>query len=205
MVISADHTSAPKKQGRRPGSSDSRQVILDAARARFAKDGYTGATIRKIAADSGVDASLVMQFFGSKDDLFREVMAITPSALTRISEAFDGPDDSLGERVTRAFLQVWDADPPESEPFIAMLRAAISNEQASTQLHDLIQSRVVHDLVSRNADMTVRVEIVSSMLIGVIVGRRIVQVAGIVELDRDSLVRVIAPAVQAILVPPIAV
>jgi AcrR family transcriptional regulator len=201
MAISADHASAPKKQGRRPGSSDSRQVILDAARARFAKDGFTGATIRKIAADSGVDASLVMQFFGSKDDLFREVMAITPSALTRISDAFDGPEDAVGERVTRAFLQVWDGDPPQSESFIAVLRAAISNEQATTQLHDLIQSRVVHDLVSRNADMTVRVEIVSSMLIGVIVGRRIVHVAGIVELDREALVQLIAPAVQAVLVP----
>lgn len=202
MASSEHHTATPKKQGRRPGSSDSRQVILDAARARFAKDGYTGATIRKIAADSGVDASLVMQFFGSKDDLFREVMAITPSALTRISAAFDGPEDSLGERVTRAFLQVWDADPPESEPFIAMLRAAISNEKASVQLRDLIQARVNHDLVSRDLDMTVRVEIVSSMLIGLIVGRRIVHVAGIVEQDRESLVRVIAPAVQAILAPP---
>ncbi len=201
MANSVDTTPAPKRQGRRPGSSDSRQVILEAARARFAKDGYAGATIRKIAADSGVDASLVMQFFGSKDDLFREVMAITPSALMRISEAFEGPANTLGERVTRAFLQVWDADPPESEPFIAMLRAAISNEQASAQLRELIQTRVVHDLGSRNADMTVRVEIVSSMLIGLIVGRHIVHVAGIVEQDRESLVRVVAPAVQAILAP----
>lgn len=201
MANSVDTKPAPKRQGRRPGSSDSRQVILEAARARFAKDGYAGATIRKIAADSGVDASLVMQFFGSKDDLFREVMAITPSALMRISEAFEGPANTLGERVTRAFLQVWDADPPESEPFIAMLRAAISNEQASVQLRELIQTRVVHDLGSRNADMTVRVEIVSSMLIGLIVGRHIVHVAGIVEQDRESLVRVVAPAVQAILAP----
>lgn len=201
MANSVDTKPAPKRQGRRPGSSDSRQVILEAARARFAKDGYAGATIRKIAADSGVDASLVMQFFGSKDDLFREVMAITPSALMRISEAFEGPANTLGERVTRAFLQVWDADPPESEPFIAMLRAAISNEQASAQLRELIQTRVVHDLGSRNADMTVRVEIVSSMLIGLIVGRHIVHVAGIVEQDRESLVRVVAPAVQAILAP----
>lgn len=201
MVKTADQTPEPKRQGRRPGSSDTRQLILDSARARFAKDGYAGATIRKIATDASVDASLVMQFFGSKDDLFREVMAITPSALTRISAAFDGPENSLGERVTRAFLQVWDADPPDSEPFIAMLRAAISNEQASAQLRDLIQTRVAHDLVTRDLDMTVRVEIVSSMLIGLIVGRRIVHVAGIVEQDREFLVRVIAPAVQAILAP----
>ena len=199
MVDRAEEVAAPKRQGRRPGSSGTRQVVLDAARARFAKDGYTGSTIRKIATDSGVDASLVMQFFGSKEELFREVMAITPSALSRIADAFDGPQDSLGERVTRAFLEVWDGEPKDSEPFIAMLRAAISNEQASAQLRDLIQSRVVHDLASRDPDMRVRVEIVSSMLIGVVVGRHIVHVAAIVDQDRESLIQMIAPAVQAIL------
>ena len=188
-----------KKQGRRPGTSGSRQAILDAARTRFARDGYAGATIRKIAADSGVDASLVMQFFGSKEQLFREVMTFTPSALSRISDAFDGPDDALGERVTRAFLEVWDGPGQESEPFVAVLRAAISNEQASTQLRDLIQARVTHDLGPRDAELTVRLEVVSSMLIGVIVGRRIVHVDALVEQDRESLVRLLAPAVQAVL------
>jgi AcrR family transcriptional regulator len=199
MVDKAEATAVPKRQGRRPGSSGTRQVVLDAARARFAKDGYTGSTIRKIATDSGVDASLVMQFFGSKEELFREVMAITPSALSRISDAFEGPQSSLGERVTRAFLEVWDGEPQDSEPFIAMLRAAISNEQASAQLRDLIQARVAHDLASRDPNLTLRVEIVSSMLIGVIVGRHIVHVSGIADQDRESLIQLITPGVQAIL------
>jgi AcrR family transcriptional regulator len=199
MADERGSTTAPKRQGRRPGSSGSRQVILEAARTRFAKDGYAGATIRKIATDSGVDASLVMQFFGSKEQLFTEVMSITPSALSRISAAFDGPPHALGERVTRAFLEVWDGDAQQSDPFLAMLRAAISNEQASAQLRDLIQARVVHDLAAGDPELTVRVEMVSSMLIGVIVGRRIIHVDALVEQDRDSLVELIAPAVQAVL------
>jgi AcrR family transcriptional regulator len=190
----------PKRVGRRPGSSRTRQVILDAARRRFAREGYAGATIRKIAQDSGVDASLVMQFFGSKVELFRQVMEITPSALSRISDAFEGPEDTLGERVTRAFLELWDGEEEHSEPFLAMLRAAISNEQASAQLRELIQARVVQDLVPRDPELTVRVEVVSSMLIGVIVGRRIVHVAGLVDQDRESLVGLLAPAVQAVLI-----
>jgi AcrR family transcriptional regulator len=201
MAINPSEAPAGKRQGRRPGTSGSRQAILDAARTRFARDGYAGATIRKIAADSGVDASLVMQFFGSKEQLFREVMTFTPSALSRISEAFDGPEETLGERVTRAFLEVWDGPGQESEPFVAVLRAAISNEQASTQLRELIQARVTHDLGPRDPELTVRLEIVSSMLIGVIVGRRIVHVDALVEQDRESLVRLLAPAVQAVLNP----
>ncbi|PTT64168.1 TetR/AcrR family transcriptional regulator [Arthrobacter sp. HMWF013] len=195
-------TARPKRQGRRPGTSGSRQVILDAAQARFAQEGYAGATIRKIAADAGVDASLVMQFFGSKDELFGAVMSITLSTLSRFSEAFEGPEHSLGERVTRAFLQVWDGDPKDSEPLLAMLRSAISNEQASSQLREFIQARLTEAIAPQLPhlqDTATRAGIASSMLIGLVVGRRIVKVPSLVSEDTESLVRYIAPAVQAIL------
>jgi AcrR family transcriptional regulator len=202
--MSMDANPEPKRRGpgRRPGTSSSREVILDAARTRFAKDGYAGSTIRKIAADAGVDASLVMQFFGSKEDLFGAVMSISPSALSRISDAFDGPENAVGERVTRAFLELWDGDPQNSEPLLGMLRAAISNEQATHQLRELIENRLTADLGPRfrdDPDTTTRIEIATSMLIGVIVGRRIVQVDALVREEREALVAFIAPAIQALL------
>jgi AcrR family transcriptional regulator len=194
-------TPAPRT-GSRLGSRATSQAILDAARARFAKDGFTRSTIRGIAGDAGVDASLVMQYFGSKDELFAAVMASGPNTMSRIAEAFDGPEDSLGERVTGAFLDVWDGDPQESEPLQALLRAAIGNEQATTQLRELIQARVIVDLGPRlrdNPDMTTRIDVASAMLVGVIVGRRLVGVDALVDQDRDSLVAIIAPGIQAIL------
>jgi AcrR family transcriptional regulator len=195
----------PRRQGRRPGANETRQAILYSARARFAKDGYAGATIRKIATDANVDASLIMQFFGSKDDLFQAVMSITPSTLSRISEAFDGPMDSVGDRVARAFLDVWDGEPADSEPFIAMLRAAIGNEQATVQLRELIQIRLVADLRPELRDdpqFIIRIQVVSSMLVGVIVGRRIVHIEALAREDRESLITLVAPAIQAIFDAP---
>jgi hypothetical protein len=47
--------------------------------------------------------------------------------------------------------------------------------------------------------MAVRIEIASSMLVGVIVGRRLVGIDALVSQDRDSLVAILAPAVQAVL------
>jgi AcrR family transcriptional regulator len=185
------------------GPATTRKVILDAARARFAKDGFTNSTIRKIAADAGVDASLVMQYFGSKDDLFASVMNVGPNTMSRVSDAFEGPVESLGERVTRAFLEVWDGDPQVSEPLQALLRAAIGNAQATVQLRGLIQKRVIDDLSPRlrnSADMPIRIEIACSMLVGVIVGRQLVEIDALVRQDRDSLVAIIAPGIQAILV-----
>lgn len=205
MSTPARPSPSPRRQGRRPGANETRTAILDAARTRFAKEGYAGSTIRKIAGDASVDPSLVMQFFGSKEDLFREVLASTPSALTRLSDAFEGPAESLGERVTRAFLDVWDGAPAESEPFLAMLRAAIGNEQAAEQLRELIQTRLIDDLDPRLRDdpeTTIRVQLASSMLIGVIVGRRIVHVDALVHEGRESLIARIAPALQAILSSP---
>jgi AcrR family transcriptional regulator len=186
------------------GPAATRTAILDAARVRFATDGFTSSTIRKIAADAGVDPSLVMQYFGSKDDLFASVMDLGPNTMSRLSEAFNGPIDSIGERVTRAFLEIWDGDPLVSQPLQALLRAAIGNAQATVQLRSLIQKRVIDDLSPRlrEGDMAIRIEIASSMLVGVVVGRQLVQIEALVEQDREALIRYIAPSIQAILGNP---
>lgn len=190
------------RRGRRPGASTTRQAILDAARARFAADGYAGTTIRRIAADAGVDASLVMQFFRSKDDLFGAVMSITPEALARLGSAFEGPDEHLGERVVRAFLGVWEGDARDSEPLMAMLRGAIVNEQAGEQLREFIQARLLDGTRSRPGDpdeAALRAGLASSMLVGIVVGRRIVGVPILAGADSETLIERIAPAIHNIL------
>lgn len=201
--MATDAALEPEIAYRPVGPSATRKVILDAARARFASDGFTSSTIRKIAADAGVDASLVMQYFGSKDELFASVMNLGPNTMSRISDAFEGPVESLGERVTRAFLEVWDGDPQVSEPLQAMLRAAIGNAQATVQLRSLIQKRVIDDLSPRlrEGDMPTRIEIACSMLVGVVVGRQLVGIEALTRQDHESLVAYLAPSIQVILAP----
>ena len=53
-----------------PRSAGTRRAILDAARSAFAAHGYDQTTIRGVAAAAGVDASMVMRYFGSKAWLF---------------------------------------------------------------------------------------------------------------------------------------
>ncbi|MFJ6852672.1 TetR family transcriptional regulator [Streptomyces sp. NPDC091271] len=191
------------RRGRRPGTNTTRQAVLDAARTRFATDGFTGTTIRRVAADAGVDASLVMQFFRSKDELFAAVMSVPADALTRFSAAFEGTDDLLGERVVRAFVEVWEVDARTSEPLMAMLRGAIVNEQANKQLREFLQERLLVDAIASRAvdGATLRAGIVSSMLVGLMVGRGIVGVPTLTEAERETLVALIGPAVQSVLVP----
>lgn len=190
------------RRGRRPGTSTTRQAILDAARARFASDGFAATTVRLVAADAGVDAALVMQFFRSKNDLFAAVMSISTEALARFSIAFEGPDEQLGERVVRAFLGVWEGAPHDSEPLMAMLRGAIVNEQAREQLRDFIEARLLDSVSSRpinHHDAVLRAGLASSMLVGIVVGRRIVGVPTLASADPETLVALVAPAIQSVL------
>jgi AcrR family transcriptional regulator len=189
-------TPTERRRGRRSGANQTREAILDAARASFAKYGYSGATIRKIAQDAGVDAALVMQFYSSKEYLFAATVSITPGALSRFALAYEGPEEFLGERVARAFFSVWEGDPSDAQPMFALLRSAINSEKAAEQLRDFLQLRITAALGPERA---VRVGIVSSMLVGLVVGRDIVRAPVLVELDSEAIVALIAPALQLIL------
>ncbi|MBT2551031.1 TetR family transcriptional regulator [Arthrobacter sp. ISL-65] len=194
--------SLPKaRRGRRPGAGSTRQAVLDAARARFASDGFGATTIRRVAADAGVDVSQVMQFFRSKDELFAAVMSVPASALERFNTAFEGPDEHLGERVVRAYLAAWEGPALDSEPLMAMLRGAIVNDHARAQLRDFIQSRLLHGASGRSGDdAALRAGLASSMLVGIVTSRRIIGVPVLVAADTEKLVATVAPAIQRILV-----
>ncbi|MCF2570626.1 TetR/AcrR family transcriptional regulator [Brevibacterium sp. UCMA 11754] len=193
-------SSSMTRRGRRPGSGSTRKAVLDAARARFANQGFTDTTIRLVAADAGVDASQVMQFYRSKEELFAAVMAVPASALQRFDTAFEGPDDHLGERVVRAFLHAWESVPEESQPLMAMLRGAIVNENASNQLADFIQSRLLEGTADNSdASAALRAALASSMLVGIVTGRSVVGVPTLAEAAVDDIVAITAPAIQQIL------
>src|ERR1022692_881617 len=52
--------------------------ILDAATQVFFSAGYDRTTIRAVASAAGVDAGLVMHYFGSKQELYRRVIDAAP-------------------------------------------------------------------------------------------------------------------------------
>lgn len=195
-------TTPTARRGRRPGPNSTRHLVLEAARARFASDGFAGTTIRLVAADAGVDVAQVMQFFRSKDELFAAVMAIPATALERFDALYEGPDEHLGERVVRAFLTAWEGIPEESEPLMATLRGAFVNDQARDQLRAFIQSRLLggaHEHLEPEAKL--RAGLASSLLVGLVVSRRVIGVPILVAADAEELVRIIGPAIQKILVP----
>lgn len=55
---------------RRRDAARTRQLLLEAARHRFATAGFAATTVRDIADDAGVNVALISRYFASKEGLF---------------------------------------------------------------------------------------------------------------------------------------
>ena len=96
--------------GRRPGPADERRAaILAAAETVFSARGYSGASIRAIAAAAGVSSALLYWFFPSKADLFAAVLLThldTPRGWIIPAEVLDVPPALFLPRLAEGFLAV---------------------------------------------------------------------------------------------------
>src|SRR5256885_13638653 len=87
--------------------------ILGAATQVFFSAGYDRTTIRAVASGAGVDAGLVMHYFGSKQELYRRVIdaAPVPEVSGTPAEAAEQILAGLADRPPRAA-----AAPPAPPP-----------------------------------------------------------------------------------------
>ena len=81
------HTSSRADRHAAVDTRHTRERILDAAEELFAREGYFAATIRGITRHAGVELSLSRYHFGSKDELFRQVVARRADAICSMLEA----------------------------------------------------------------------------------------------------------------------
>jgi AcrR family transcriptional regulator len=186
-----------ERTGRRPGPSTTRAEILDAARASFAERGYDGTSVRGVAARAGVDPALVHRFFGSKDDLLVASLTIAMNPSERIPELMEGKPDSLGERLVRYFLSVWE-ESPSGEVLIGLLRSAATNEHAATLLRDFISREVLARVAAplEHGDARLRATLVSSQLLGLAMIRYIVRIEPLASASPETVVAALAPTLQ---------
>jgi AcrR family transcriptional regulator len=78
-----------------------KQQLLQAARRRFAYDGYDATTVRDIATDAGVNVALINRYFASKEGLFEACVTIAGEQLVRPDEAVITVDQLSREIVSQ--------------------------------------------------------------------------------------------------------
>jgi AcrR family transcriptional regulator len=192
------------RTGRRGGDSGTRDAILDAARARFAAHGYDGATIRRIAADAGVDPALVHHFFGTKERLFAAAvrLPVVPGELigSALAAGAGDPGGSLGEHLVMTALSAWDVAEIR-DTFLGLLRSAATSEQALIMLREFVTEAIVGRLsaAAKTADPVearYRAALVASQVVGLGIARQVLGLGPLADAGRAELAAAVGPTLD---------
>jgi AcrR family transcriptional regulator len=183
-----------KKENRGIRNSDvTRQAILSAARELFSQDSYDRVTVRKIAAKAGIDAALVIRYFGSKEELF--LRALTSVGVCP-STVFEGKTSTLGERLLKTQVPEWDKQDPNS-PLLIIMRA-LSNPEAASSLIKLLDQDIVQPIAEQISapDHQLRAELILAQLIGLAVVRNLLRSEVLSTTPLERLVEMLNPVFQ---------
>lgn len=157
----------------------SAQRILTAAQEEFALHGYAGATIRAIAARAGVDASLVMQHYGSKEALFKIAVELPREDAHAASEHLA---DVLSVRLAGL--------PPETR---ALVRSMLTVPEAEAAMREFLQERIDNLAGSLEGDdAEARAVLAVCGILGLTIARHFLRLPAFERVSADELARAAA-------------
>jgi AcrR family transcriptional regulator len=167
-----DEKRTPKKvDGREQRSEESRARILNAATSIFAEKGLDGSRIDEIAEGAGINKRMLYHYYGSKEDLYVEVLRYNYEKIYTLSKnAFVLADDPK-ENVTRA-VRAYFYFLAKNEAFVRLTSWEALNggrfaKKVIPQLFDLVELEfgdIINDGIKRNfirPDMDIRQVILS--------------------------------------------
>lgn len=155
--------------------------ILEAAQAEFGERGVEGATIRGIARRAGVDPSLVLQHYGSKEGLFR--LAVRPAP--------DLTPDEVPEHLAEV-LETRMRELPAATR--ALVRSMLTSPEAAAVMRDYLGERV-HNLAraSSHDDAELRAALMVSSILGVTIARHFLELPALRDVDESRLAAIVEP------------
>jgi AcrR family transcriptional regulator len=166
----------------------SEEGILAAARQMFADLGYERTTIRGVAKAAGVDAGLVMHYFGSKDELFARAAKLPADEIpaddpAQMAEALLG---SLAKRL-------------ESEPIasLAVLRSMLTNAGAADRYRAAAGPQLGQITAAiPGDDAELRASLLSAIVHGVIIERYLLRLGRLADASPEQIVDLLRPCFQ---------
>jgi len=165
-------------------SDPARARILQAARRRFARAGYQGTTIRAVAADAGIDPSMVMRYYGSKDGLF----AAATDVELELPDLTQIPRRHWGRRLVRHFFDRWESGPEEPTPGL-LIRSAATNAVAAERLGEIVHQQIAEALEHAGVDQARRrAALIATQMLGLACCRYVLELPAITSAEQDELV-----------------
>jgi AcrR family transcriptional regulator len=185
-------TSPPGSRAEQRRRTEAR--ILDAAAQIFLTAGYERTTIRAVASAAGVDAGLVMHYFGSKQDLFRQVIDAVP-----LPEVPGTPGQAADQILTSL------ADRLASEPTasLALLRSMLTNPEAASAASAGIaryQAQMTQAIPADDASL--RSAVISAITLGIIVSRHLIKSDELATADPAQVINLLRPCMLSLTAQP---
>ncbi len=168
--------------------------ILDAATQVFFSAGYDRTTIRAVASAAGVDAGLVMHYFGSKQELFRRVIDAAP-----VPEVSGAPGQAAEQILAGLASRL--ADEPVAS--LALLRSMLTNPEAASAASDGIaryQAQIAQAIPADDADL--RAAIISAITLGIMVSRHLIKSGELATADPAQVIRLLRPGMLSLAASP---
>jgi AcrR family transcriptional regulator len=177
---------------RKRDAAATREAILHSAQVAFTRAGYDGVGVREIAETAGVTAMLVNRYFGSKEQLFAEVVETAFSARKLLT---DDPA-TLSRDVAKALLTT--TEPENVDGFLLMLRSA-ANPRAAEILREAIERHFERHLTDLLEIPQERAALVLSLIAGVKLMRNVLGTTALNEADVNTLRHPIETAFESLL------
>jgi len=178
-------------------AANTKLAIGKAARRLFSKHGYAATSVRAIATMAGADPALVIRYYGSKERLFLETVAIEG----RFEHITAGPLDDLGPRLVESLL----TEMPEItfSTWRAMLRASDS-DLVRDRLISAMEQMFIEPLSPRlvGPDAELRARLVAAQISGLLDAVAILTDKRIVEASHEKLIRLYGASIQTLIDGP---
>lgn len=181
-------------------SQPARDAILVAARQRFTREGYERTTIRSVASDAGVDPSMVMRYYGSKEGLFGSAVDLD----LRLPDLTGVPVDQVAGLLARHFVDRWEGNLAD-EAIMILLRSAVTNVAAAERMRTVFGRQVVslvRAVTDDAPDAELRAAMISTQLLGLALTRYILRLPPVAALDPETLIEVVTPVLRRWLTAP---
>lgn len=189
-------TTSAGRPGRWRSGAESRQRILDTARALFREHGYAGTTVRAVASEANVDPAMVFYFFGTKQGLFAATVEMSGQVPPAIEAVFAAGLDGIGERLVRTLVE--NLDRSDRTPLAMLTRSAPTHDHSETLLREFIDREITGRLgaLLDTPDAALRAGMVAVQVLGLTVARYIVRIEPIASASADELAAGFGPIVQ---------
>jgi len=152
--------------------------------------GFERTTIRAVAKAAEVDPALVMQYFGSKQELFQQAVRAAPA-----------PDAGMdaGEAVEHLLSTFGGKMGELPQGSLALMRSMLTHPEAAVSARRTLGEQI--DRLARSLpgeDARLRAALMTMILVGVTVGHQLLELDELRGVSQEEVVRLLRPSLRAL-------